>query len=94
MKSGEYTIEPLSGVTNQRSLILRSRDDGKSKLIGQAAIGSSESNEPGKATFAKFGDQWVLQQIVTPGYELRLKGSKPERDLGKAAETKSVALSR
>src|SRR5580765_5618559 len=71
MKSGEYTIEPLNGITNQRSLILRSRADGRSKVLGQAAIGSSESIEPGSATFAKYGDDWVLQQIVTPGYELK-----------------------
>jgi len=91
MKSGEYTIEPLSGITNQRSLILRGRADGRSKLLGQAAIGSSESNEPGSATFAKYGDEWVLQQIVTPGYELKFKSSRPV-EIGKVTETKSVAI--
>jgi hypothetical protein len=91
MKSGEYTIEPLSGITNQRSLILRGRADGSSKLIGQAAIGSSESNEPGSATFAKYGDEWVLQRIVTPGYELKFKSSRPV-EIGKVTETKSVAI--
>ena len=94
MKSGEYTIEPLSGTTNQRSIIFRSRLDGRSKLIGQAAIGSSDSDKAGRLTFAKYGDEWVLQEVVTPGYDLKLKGSKPERDIGKASETKSMALSR
>jgi len=94
MKSGEYTIEPLSGITNQRSIIFRSRLDGRSKLIGQASIGSSDSDKAGRLTFAKYGDNWVLQQVVTPGYELKLKGSKPEQDIGKATETKSEALSR
>src|SRR3954469_20423209 len=62
MKSGKYTIEPLSGITNQRSIIFRNGSNGRSQLIGQTSIASSsEADGPGRLTFAKYGDDWVLQ---------------------------------
>jgi hypothetical protein len=97
MKSGDYTIAPLSGTTGQRALILRNRETGRAKVIGQAAITSSYSNEPGRMTFAKEDGQWILQEVISPGFELRLRRAKAYEGnvaSNKKPATKTVILGR
>lgn len=75
MKAGEYTLGPTAGITNQRAIAL-SGGAGKTAIVGQAIIGSSQGDVKGTMTFAKSSDGWVLQSIDTPGFALKLKSSK------------------
>ena len=75
MKAGDYTLGPLGGITNQRAIALSS-NSGRTAIVGQAIIGSSQADVKGTMTFAKSGDGWVLQSIDTPGFALKLKSNK------------------
>ena len=98
LKAGEYRIAPLGGSTNQRAVILESRANGEGKVIGQAAIESTESSRQGRITFAKVSDQWRLREVETAGFTLKLKtpaeGESTVASAGKPEETKTIGLNR
>jgi len=96
-EAGEYTIAPLSSVTNLRALVLRSAATGKVRTIGQALVLASDSTKPDKMIFAKAGDGWVLQSIETSTFSLKLgKRFKLEKnDVASdiySSETRTVSI--
>jgi hypothetical protein len=97
-KQGDYRIAPLDGITNQRAVVLESRATANVSVLGQTSIDSSYSNKQGRITFAKISDQWILREVETPGFKLRVKSPAAEAELvataGKPVETTSVTIGR
>jgi len=92
MKAGDYTLGPASGITNQRSLILWDRSNGRGIVVGQASIGPEQSEEEGKLTFIKNGDDWALGAIDTPRFALKLKKIRTDRGELQLAKKQVVTL--
>jgi hypothetical protein len=86
MKSGDYLIAPLSGISDLRAIVLRDRSGSDARVIGQATISSSTLNKEGRLVFEQRSGQWLLSDVVTSGFTLRLAP--------KASETAQVTLRR
>ena len=84
LPAGEYTIEP-----NRRDYdkvwLVRSKDGGTSVLFATSRVQARETQEKTKLIFHRYGDQYFLSQIWTPGgnsgRELRMP--RQERELAK-----------
>jgi hypothetical protein len=89
LKAGDYTLGPLSGITNQRAIVLRSNFSGKTEIVvGQAGIGVVDEDVKGTLTFVKDSDVWALQTINAPSFTLKLrKIGAAERNLASAKNT-------
>ena len=66
LPAGEYTVEP-----NRRDYdkvwLVQSRDGRTSALFTTMPVRASETQEKTKFVFHKYGDQYFLSQIWTPG---------------------------
>jgi hypothetical protein len=98
LKAGDYRIVPLAGITSERAIALQSQSTGKSTLLGQTSIDSSGTNTGGKLTFVGNNEQWLLSEVTTSGFTLKLKSRSAERDniasAKKPKETQTVEVNR
>ena len=94
LPAGEYTVEP-----NRRDYdkvwLVQSRDGHTSVLFTTMSVRASETQEKTKFVFHKYGDQYFLSQIWTPGSnsgrELLMQAL--ERELAKnAIERQTIVL--
>jgi len=92
LKAGDYTLAPAAGITNQRSLILRDSSTGRGIFVGQASIGPELSEEQGKLTFVKNGDEWALGAIDTPRYAVKIKKLRTDRGELQLAKKRTISL--
>src|SRR5690349_2875651 len=86
MKAGDYLISPLSGSGEERAIILQDRSNGSAQLIGQTSISSSAVNKEGRLVFEQSSGQWILRDVITAGFELKLSP--------KHSETAQITLNR
>jgi len=94
LAAGEYTVEP-----NRRDFdkvwLVQSRDGRTSTLFTTMLIRASEVQEKTKLVFHKYGDQYFLSQIWTPGDATgrELLAPRLERELAKnAGEGQTIVL--
>jgi hypothetical protein len=86
LPAGEYTVEP-----NRRDYdkvwLVQSRDGHSSVLFTTMPVQASETQEKTKFVFHKYGDQYFLSQIWTPGGNSgrELLMPRVERELAKNA---------
>jgi len=66
LPAGEYTVEPNKRDSHNVWLVQR-RDGRKSALFTTMPVRASETQEKTKLIFHKYGDQYFLSQIWTPG---------------------------
>jgi len=96
IRSGDYLIKPLEGVSNQRGVILQEVATGKARVIGQATIASTSSNKQGSLTFVKSGEGWALQNVLTSGFDLNLNVKSMDATniaaVKKTGKTKTVLI--
>lgn len=71
--SGTYSLEPVAPSSSSGAIALRSRKTGKAKMLGLAGIGGDSSRETGKLIFHKWNGQYVLAEIITPTFGMRMK---------------------
>lgn len=94
LPAGEYTLEPNRKDSYNVWLIQR-RDGRTSALFTTMSVRSSETQEKGKLIFHKYGDQYFLSQIWTPGSHSGRELLMPrlERELGKnPIERRTIVL--
>jgi hypothetical protein len=98
LKAGDYRITPLSGITNQRFIAIQNQETGKATLVGQASIDSSGTSTEGRLTFIGNNDEWLLSEVTTPGFSLKLKSRSEDNDkiasAKKLEETQTVEINR
>lgn len=98
LKAGDYRLAPLDGITNWRALALQGRSTKDWKVLGNVAIDSTESNKKGRLTFAKIGDDWLLRDVETASFKLKLDVPAADEGnvatAGKPVDTKTVSLNR
>jgi hypothetical protein len=95
MKAGDYKIAPAAGVTDQRAIVLENAATLNADVVGQTAVTSSISNKQGRLTFVKQDGQWLLSDISTTGFELKLKAKDINKEnLARAAEIRTVNIGR
>jgi hypothetical protein len=98
LKAGDYRLTPLDGSTNWRPVAIQGRSTKDWKVLGNVAIDSTESNKQGRLTFAKIGDEWLLRDVETAGFKLKLKVPAADEGnvatAGKPVETRTVSLNR
>ena len=97
-KAGDYKIVPNSGATNFRTVTLQGRSINDWKVLGNVAIAYTESSDKGRLIFANVSDEWVLRNVETPGFSLKLKVPKTDEGVvataGKPVETTTIGLNR
>jgi hypothetical protein len=96
LPAGEYTVEP-----NRRDYdkvwLVQSRDGHSSVLFTTMPVRASETQEKTRFVFHKYGDQYFLSQIWTPGGNSGRELLMPrlERELAKnAIERQTIVLAR
>jgi hypothetical protein len=98
LKAGDYRLAPLDGISNWRAVALQGQSTKDWKVLGNVAIDSTESNKQGRLTFAKIGDDWLLRDVETAGFKLKLNVPASDEGnvatAGKPVETKTVSLDR
>lgn len=98
MRSGDYRLRPLDGVTDRRTLALENLLTGQTLIIGQVSLTSSGANKQGSLTFAKTSGGWTLTDISTPTFGLGLKfKDRNETNVATAEKpvtTRTVAIGR
>ena len=94
LPAGEYTVEP-----NRRDFdkvwLVQSSDGRTSALFTTMPVRASETQEKTRFVFHKYGDQYFLSQIWTPGDAAgrELPRLRPERELAKnAVESQTIVL--
>ena len=96
LPAGEYTVEPNKRDSHNVWLVQR-RDGRKSALFTTMPVRASETQEKTKLIFHKYGDQYFLSQIWTPGGNSgrELLIPRLERELAKnAIERQTIVLTR
>lgn len=94
LPAGEYTLEPNRKDSHNVWLIQR-RDGRTTALFTTMPVRASETQEKGELIFHKYGDQYFLSQIWTPGSQSGRELLMPrlERQLAKnAIERQTIVL--
>ena len=94
LPAGEYTVEPNRKDSHNVWLIQR-RDGSTSALFTTMPLRSNEIQEKAKLIFHKYGDQYFLSQIWTPGSHTGRELLMPrlERELAKnPIERRTIVL--
>ena len=94
LPAGEYTVEP-NRKDSHNVWLVQSRDGRTSALFATMPVRASETQEQAKLIFHKYGAQYFLSEIWTPGgnsgRELRMP--RLERELAKnAIERQTIVL--
>jgi hypothetical protein len=83
MKAGDYVLG-----TNNHALMLRDRKRGTASILGSTGFGSNDTlANKGKLIFARDGDDYVLLEVNTPVYNLKIKGTATSVNVAKAKST-------
>lgn len=96
LPAGEYTAEPNRKDSHNVWLVQR-RDGRTSALFTTMPVRASETQEKAKLIFHKYGDQYFLSQIWTPGGNSGRELLMPrlERELAKnAVERQTIVLAK
>ena len=97
LPSGEYTIEP-NRRDSDKVWLVQSRDGQASALFMTMSVRAFETQEKTKFVFHKYGDQYFLAQIWTPGTNSgrELPMPRVERELAKnnAVERQTIVLAK
>ena len=88
MKAGEYTLASYNN-----GLLLRDRKRGTASVLGATGNGlDSSANTKGKLTFIRDGDSYVLTEVDTPAYSLRVKHTATSVNVAKASKPEKVEV--
>ena len=88
MKAGDYVLGATSG-----GLMLRSRKSGTASILGAAGNRSdSTADNKGKLMFIVDGDSYVLTEVDTPAYSLRVKHTATSVNVAKASKPEKVEV--
>lgn len=96
LPAGEYTIKP-NRKDSHNVWLVQSRDGRTSALFTTMPVRASETQEKTKLIFHKYGDQYFLSQIWTPGGNSGRELLMPrlERELAKnAIERQTIVLAK
>jgi hypothetical protein len=63
LPSGEYNVKPMS----QGSIVIQSKDGRQSAIALTNVTDSPKSLAVGKLVFNRYGDQYFLSKVLTPG---------------------------
>jgi hypothetical protein len=93
-KAGEYTLGPASGSINYNAIMLTNRDNGKAKFLRGASMGADPQRREGKLIFAVTDGKYVLTDIETPLWNMKMKRTVTRVNLvkGKAPKPETVTI--
>jgi hypothetical protein len=94
LPAGDYTVEP-NRRDSDKVWLVQSRDGHANALFATMPVRASETQEKAKLVFHKYGDQYFLSQIWTPGDTTgrELLMLRLERQLAKnAVERQTIVL--
>lgn len=93
-KAGDYSVGPASGSINYSAIMLTSREDGKASFLRGAAMGADPQARKGKLIFAVTNGEYVLTDIQTPNWNLKMKRTVTRVNLvkGKTPATTIVSV--
>ena len=79
--AGKYEVGPLAQVSSPGAIVIRNRQTGNARLLGaNARHGDNDWNKDGKLTFVKANGRYVLSQISTATFEMKMNAKKSTSD--------------
>jgi len=88
MKAGDYVL-----TTNNHALMLRERKSGTASILGTTGFGSTDTAEnKGQLAFIKDGDNYVLSEVNTTEYKLKLKHTATSVNVAKNSKPEKVVV--
>ena len=76
-EAGTYSVGPLSQ-TAARGIAIRDLKRGNYRLLGLSDAGNNNWNKPGSLTFQKVNGQYMLSQISTATFKMKMKSKKSD----------------
>jgi len=91
LPSGEYEV---SHVPNTAIILIQSRDGRSAAYTPPAILVDARSRDVGELVFNRYGDQYFLSRIVTPGDYIgsQLTKSRLERELARSMAEPGTAV--
>jgi hypothetical protein len=79
--AGKYEVGPLERVSSPSAIVIRNLQTGNARLLGaNARHGNNDSDKDGKLTFVRTDGGYVLSQISTATFEMKMKAKKSASD--------------
>ena len=93
-KAGEYTLGPASGAINYSAIMLTNKENGEAAFLRGASMAPDPQARKGKLVFAVTDGAYVLTDIETPNWNLKMKRTVTRVKLvkGKAPKTSTVSI--
>lgn len=93
-KAGDYAVGPVSGSSNYSAIALMNRENGESSFLRGASMGPDPQARKGKLIFAVTNGEYVLTDVNTPNWNLKMKRTITRVNLvkGKAPKETIVAI--
>ena len=76
MKTGNYTVGPLSSISSEGPLVIQSRDGKATRILAGSLHGQATRNGEAKLIFVKTGNSYALSEVLTPDYGAKMKKTK------------------
>ena len=75
--AGQYSVGPLSQMSVPGAIALRDIGSGKAAVLGINSLdGDRDWNKPGRLTFVKENGRYILKDISTATFAMKMKGAK------------------
>jgi len=75
--AGQYSVGPLSQMSAPGAIALRNIGSGKAAVLGINSLdGDNDWDKPGRLTFVKDNGRYILKNIATATFTMKMKGSK------------------
>jgi len=88
MKAGDYVLS-----TKDHALMLRDRKSGAASIIGLTGIDANyEAEAKGTLAFVRDGDNYILSEVNTPEYKLRVKHTATSVNVARNSKPEKVVV--
>jgi hypothetical protein len=92
--AGQYKLVPVGTISTRSTLAILDVKNSKMRLLGQSMPGKENRDGNGKLIFIKADGRYTLSEVVTPNYEIKMKGTKTDVRVagGPATKLETVAI--
>lgn len=91
-ESGSYTVRPLGVTSNSGAVAIQSNETGKGQMLGLAGMGGTSSKAEAKLVFTKWDNRYVLAEIITPTFGMKMKRTRNDARLAQNFKPETVVI--
>jgi hypothetical protein len=91
-KAGDYAVARTSSHSSASGIVLRSRETGKSNLLGIGDTSQASRREKGKLVFVKVAGRYQLTEIATPGFGMKVRNPRRAEMIAAAGTAEDIVI--